>query len=65
MKYVTINPVIALKLAPELSIAAGVMVSYADLELEQGLQPAASPRINFFRFDGDGWSAGYNLGLLW
>jgi long-chain fatty acid transport protein len=65
LNYVTINPVIALKLAPELSIAAGVMVSYADLELEQGLRPYASPAINFFRFDGDGWSAGYNLGLLW
>ena len=23
------------------------------------------PLTNFFRFDGEGWSAGYNLGVLW
>ena len=37
LTYVTINPVVALKLAPGLSIAGGAMVNYADLEMEQGL----------------------------
>ena len=47
LNYLTINPVVALKLAPELSIAGGAMVSYADLELEQGLRPSASPAHQF------------------
>jgi long-chain fatty acid transport protein len=65
LTYVTMNPVVALKLAPGLSIAGGVMVNYASLEMEQGLRTNSSPLINFFRFNGDGWSAGYNLGLFW
>ena len=65
LTYETINPVVALKLAPGLSIAGGVMVNYADLEMDQGLLPSEMPRTNFFRFDGNGWSVGYNLGLLW
>jgi long-chain fatty acid transport protein len=66
LTYVTINPVVAFRLAPGLSIAGGVMVNYTDLEMEQGLRPfSPGPLVNYFRFDGDGWSAGYNLGLLW
>jgi long-chain fatty acid transport protein len=65
LTYFTINPVAALKLAPSLSIAAGVMVNYADLETDQGLRPRPAPLVNFFKFNGTGWSAGYNLGLLW
>ena len=66
LTYVTINPVVALKLAPGLSIAGGAMVNYGDLEMEQGLIASPSPLLaNFFHFEGDGWSAGYNLGLLW
>ena len=37
LTYETINPVVALKLAPGLSIAGGLMVNYADLEMDQGL----------------------------
>jgi long-chain fatty acid transport protein len=64
LTYETINPVVALKLAPGLSIAAGVMVNYADMETEQGLLASEMP-TNFFRFGGNGWSVGYNLGVLW
>jgi len=64
LQYVTFNPVLALKVSPNLSIAAGLMVNYANIELEQGLRPFPQPP-NFFRFKGDGWSVGYNLGLLW
>ncbi len=65
LTYMTINPVVALELAHGLSIAAGAMVNYADLEMEQGLLATAQPLANFFRFKGNGWSAGYNLGVLW
>jgi long-chain fatty acid transport protein len=64
LTYVTINPVVALKLAPGLSIAGGAMVNYANLDMEQGLLGSVLP-TNYFRFNGDGWSAGYNVGLLW
>jgi long-chain fatty acid transport protein len=59
----TINPVIAIKLAPNLSIGGGVMINYAHLDLEQQFPPA--PGNGLFQFQGDGWSVGYNLGLLW
>ena len=68
LQYVTINPVLALRVAPNFSIGAGVMVNYANLELEQGIRPDQLPPplpTDFFRFKGDGWSVGYNVGLLW
>jgi len=66
LTYLTLNPVIALKLPAGFSIGGGAMVNYVDMDLEQGLsQSYLPPAINFFRFKGDGWSVGYNLGLLW
>ena len=68
LQYATINPVVALKLSPHFSIGGGVMVNYANMELELGLQqeqPQAPLPTDFFRFEGDGWSVGYNLGMLW
>ena len=59
----TINPVMAIKLFPSLSIGGGVMVNYAKLKLRQGL--STSPDNDLFQFDGDGWNVGYNLGVLW
>ncbi len=51
----TINPVIAIKLSPTLSIGGGVMVNYAKINLQNDL----------LQFNGDGWDVGYNLGVLW
>ena len=65
LTYLTINPVVAVKLAPNLSIGGGVMVNYANMEMSQGLLRFQSPSTNIFRFTGDGWSVGYNLGALW
>jgi len=65
LEYVTINPVVAVQVAPPLSVAAGLMVNYTDLEMDQGLLRNPQPLTNFFRFDGSGWSVGYNLGVLW
>jgi long-chain fatty acid transport protein len=65
LKYFRINPVIAFELAPNLSIGGGVMADYGKIDLEQGLLANEQPFANFFRFQGDGWSVGYNLGVLW
>ncbi len=65
LTYVRMNPVIALKLAPNLSIGGGVFADYGKIDLEQGLRPTASPLANYFAFKGHGWSMGYNLGILW
>jgi long-chain fatty acid transport protein len=64
LTYLRLNPVVAYQLLPSLSVAAGVMVDYARIDLEQGLSSfTASP--NYFRFSGDGFSAGYNIGVRW
>jgi long-chain fatty acid transport protein len=65
LTYLTINPVVAFKVLPSLSIGGGVMVNYANMNMEQGLSRFQLPSTNFFRFNGNGWSVGYNLGVLW
>jgi long-chain fatty acid transport protein len=65
LKYITINPVVAVKLSPTLSIGAGAMVNYGKISMDQGLLTYPTPQANFFNFTGDGWNVGYNLGLLW
>jgi long-chain fatty acid transport protein len=63
--YVTINPVVAWEIVPGLSLGGGLKVNYANFELEQGLLRYEEPLPNYFRFNGEGWSLGYNLGALW
>ena len=65
LKYITINPVVAVKLSPALSVGGGAMVNYGNISMYQGLRPSAARRTNFFNFTGDGWSVGYNAGILW
>lgn len=66
LTYLSINPVVALKLPYNLYVGAGLMANYVDLNTEQGLRPTYQPpNINYYRFKGDGWSLGYNLGALW
>jgi len=65
LTYLTINPVVAFKVLPSLSLGAGLMVNYADMNMEQGLSFFQNPLTNFFRFSGNGWSIGYNLGVRW
>jgi long-chain fatty acid transport protein len=66
LQYITINPVVAIKVSPGLSVGGGVMVNYGKISLSQGLEDDYSERaINYFNFNGDGWSMGYNLGILW
>jgi len=47
-------------------IGGGVTLNYSKIDLEQGLSRKQIPHYpDDFRFKGDGWSYGYNLGLLW
>jgi long-chain fatty acid transport protein len=64
LTYIRINPVLAVKLGDKFSIGAGLMVDYASIDLEQGLRPLPQP-ANYFKFGGNGWSVGYNVGALW
>lgn len=66
VQFITANPVLALRLAENFSVGAGLTVNYARIYLEQGLlRNYLPPYINYFRFTGDGLSSGYNLGVLW
>ena len=64
LTYIRINPVLAVKLGEKFSIGAGVMVDYASIDLEQGLRTIPQPP-NYFKFGGNGWAVGYNVGALW
>jgi long-chain fatty acid transport protein len=64
ISYYTINPVVAWRILTNLSVAAGLTINYADTELERGLVWPAQNYDNF-KFDGNGWGVGYNLGVLW
>lgn len=61
--YMTLNPVIAWRITPELSIGVGATLNYARLELAQGLSTV--PGRDEFEFDGNGFSAGLSAGILW
>lgn len=64
LTYYTINPVVAWAIRPNLSIAAGVTANYSDVDLRRGLAWPTQPHDEF-KFQGDGWDVGYNLGILW
>lgn len=55
LKYMTLNPVVAWRVLPSLSVAAGATLNYASTDL----------RNAWLRFDGDGTAVGYNLGVRW
>ena len=59
----TINPVAAFQLPWHISLAAGLMVNYSSVNLQQGLTPV--PNNDLFAFKGDAWALGYNLGARW
>ena len=59
--YATIDPVIAWKITPELSIAAGPTINYSKAELNQGI---AFPGDNL-HFVGDDYDFGFTAGALW
>ena len=64
LTYLRFSPVVAVKLTDTLSLGAGVSVDYARMLLKQGILKGVNPPNNF-TFHGDGFSVGYNAGLLW
>jgi long-chain fatty acid transport protein len=64
LTYLTVNPTVAWRVTPALSIAAGLTVNRGEADLSQGLMPSPVPG-DVFRFKGDGVDVGVNLGLLW
>jgi long-chain fatty acid transport protein len=66
LAYVTLNPVVAWRIVPSLSIAAGPTFNYSQITMKQGILP--SPYLlpgDEAKFKGDNWSYGFNVGLLW
>ena len=61
IQYTTYNPVIALQATKTLSLAAGLTVNYARAELVRGVIAPGDE----FRFEGDNFAFGFNLGVLW
>jgi long-chain fatty acid transport protein len=61
INYISINPVLAWQVCDSLSIAAGPTFNYAKADLKRGIF-AAHDR---FQFAGEGWSVGWNAGLMW
>jgi len=61
LQYITINPVIAWKILPTLSIAAGPTLNYSKVKFTRGLITAS----DFFKYDASGFDTGFNAGILW
>jgi long-chain fatty acid transport protein len=62
LHYLTINPVVAYKILPNLSVAAGPNINYSDVKLRTGV--GLSPGDEF-RFRGNDTGVGFNAGILW
>ncbi|HEY0456061.1 MAG TPA: outer membrane protein transport protein [Verrucomicrobiae bacterium] len=58
--FISINPVIAYKPHPTLTIAAGPMFNYSKLKLRNAAVPGGE-----FIFRGDDFDIGFNAGILW
>jgi long-chain fatty acid transport protein len=59
----TLNPVVAWRICTNLSVGAGLVVDYADVDLRQGL--TSLPDNDLFRIKANGWGVSYNLGVLY
>ncbi len=64
LKELAINPVVAYKLLPSLSIGGGLAANYANLDIQQGIAWPAQP-YDQFQFQGNGWGLSGNAGILW
>lgn len=61
LQYITLNPVIAWKVHPTLSLAIGPTINYSQIMFSRGL---ASPS-DMLKFKGYDLSYGFTAGLLW
>jgi long-chain fatty acid transport protein len=66
LAYLTINPVVAWKVLPNLSLAAGPTFNFSQLDIIQGVLPSPYMVPNDqAEFSGHNWSYGFNAGVLW
>jgi long-chain fatty acid transport protein len=63
VKTININPSIAWKVNDQFSLGAGLNVQRIEATLTNNISPAAP--TSFMKVEGDDYSWGYNLGLLW
>jgi len=61
LTYITLNPVVAWRPLPTLSLAIGPTFDYSEAKLHQGV--IVSPYQ--LRVDGEDWAYGFNAGILW
>jgi long-chain fatty acid transport protein len=61
LDFVTLNPVLAYKILPTLSVAAGPTLSYSEVDFKQFINPPGF--VTHFR--GRDTAAGFNAGILW
>lgn len=57
------NPVVGYQISPTLAIGVGAQIMYSDLELKQASQ--VGDPANDLTFDGQDWSFGFTVGMLW
>ncbi len=65
--YLSINPVIAWKVHPTLSVAIGPTINYSEADFQQAfnsLLPGVLPDGQT-RLQGNGWDYGFNAGVRW
>jgi long-chain fatty acid transport protein len=62
IQFFTANPVVAVEIIPQLSLAAGMTINYSRAKLSQGLGVTAG---DDFSLKGEGYGAGVTGGLLW
>jgi long-chain fatty acid transport protein len=60
--YATVNPVVAWKVHPTLSIGIGPTLNYSEAELNRSMGIVPGDQ---FRFKGHGVDYGFNAGILW
>lgn len=62
LTYLTINPVVAWKILPNLSVAIGPTINYSDASFQHpiGLLPGDQLKLT-----GNGWDYGFNAGIMW
>lgn len=60
---ININPNVAYRVTPWLSLAAGASAQYADVKLTNAVRVAPFPDVGA-EVKGDGWGFGFNLGAL-
>lgn len=69
LQYLTFNPVVALQVSRNFSIAAGPTINYAKISMERGIFVPSSAfdysTTDEFEVEGDDIAYGFNIGVLW